>query len=76
MPSDPTALLNFLIQAGSYGPVILVLWAWLKGLVVSGKAYDEMKADRDLYRTMYLNALGRVDRTLDVTETAVKKVTG
>jgi len=51
---------------GTGGLLAFALVGGFRGWYVWGKAYDEIKEDRDFWRTTALSALGHADKAIDV----------
>ena len=59
-------------SAGTAFLLASALIAGMRGWYVWKREFDTLSEDRDYWRTVALEALGNVDRTLDVTTAVVK----
>lgn len=62
---DP--LIEWLSRAGSIGILAAACIAFLRGWIVSGKAYDEVRAERDRALDLVYKQAGLAHRAVDLT---------
>jgi hypothetical protein len=77
MPTEITGIVSALTSSAlSFVAIalVVVLFAWVRGTLISRREFDDMKADRDLYRDMTLSLLQKVDKHIEVNEQLAQKV--
>jgi hypothetical protein len=53
----PAELLGWVPQTGALGLLLLAVWAVLSGRIIPRKTHEDVRHDRDTYRTAALTAL-------------------
>lgn len=64
--SDPIGLAEWIARAGTTAILALVVVGFLKGWIVTGKAYDQLRQERDRALDLVYKNAGITERAVDV----------